>query len=818
MVMLSVGAWGRTPQNSAPSEAEATAVQGEADGERLHRFHSSRVVMGTKATITLYAQNGVEADRAFNASFDLLAKLEQAMSDYRPSSELNRLSDHAGRGPMRISPMLHGVLAQSLQIAEWTDGRFDPTLGRLTQVWRRTRDSKILPEPEAVRAAQSDRRWRGLELSEGSEDADEPTAELIEPGVRLDLGGIGKGYAAQQVVALLKARGTPRCLVAVGGDVAAGDAPPDRETGGDESQSSWLVNIQDGVGDDADDRPRAVALVNAAMSTSGDLEQFVEIRDERSGETKRYAHILDPETGLGLMHRVSATVIASESSGGGGVADALATALCVAGPDHAATLLSRFPGVEARVRQLTDEGDLEEFESRGFEGLFFTGQTPILAVEHPHVDGDPPHAHAPESIAWWRRARFGMFIHWGLYAIPAGVWNGREFTGAGEWLMEQAMIKPADYEPLAAQFNPRGFDANEWARLAKDAGMQYVVITTKHHDGFCLFDSAHTRYDVMDATPFRRDIMRELSNAVRGQGLTMGWYHSIMDWHHPDANAAHWARYAPVMRAQVRELLTNYGPIGVMWFDGEWVPEWTTEQGWALDRLCRELQPGVLVNNRVGKGRNGMQGLNVAGEHPGDFGTPEQEVPAAGLPGVDWESCMTMNDTWGFKTADTNWKSSTRLIHTLIETASKGGNFLLNVGPDAQGRIPEASVERLREMGAWLRVNGASIYGSSASPLAGINDWSGPPLPPCTLGEDGRTLYVHLLSRPTGDRVELPTASTKAMGAYRLGDPNRTPLGISVNPAGDIVLDLRSMPPDAWDRHATVIAVEFADRPEFSQK
>lgn len=373
---------------------------------------------------------------------------------------------------------------------------------------------------------------------------------------------------------------------------------------------------------------------------------------------------------------------------------------------------------------------------------------------------EAPPTENDERMSWWREDRFGLFIHWGLYAIPAGVWEGAPVNGAGEWIMDTAKIPPSEYEKLAPRFNPGRFDAAEWARIADDAGMKYVVITTKHHDGFCLFDSKHTDYDVMGASPLHRDIMKELSEAVRARGMRMGWYHSIMDWHHPDAKGEAFAAYEPVLRAQVEELLTNYGPIGVMWFDGEWIGEWTTDRGKSLYDLCRRLQPATIVNNRVGKGRQGMQGLTAEGDHPGDFGTPEQEVPETGLPGVDWESCMTMNDTWGFKTADGNWKSADTLIDTLVDIVSKGGNFLLNVGPTAEGLIPPESVERLAAMGRWMRVNGESIYGAGASPFTDLG-WGH-----CTTKPG--SLYLHIRGGETS--VELPGLMNEVTGAALLGD------------------------------------------------
>ena len=377
-------------------------------------------------------------------------------------------------------------------------------------------------------------------------------------------------------------------------------------------------------------------------------------------------------------------------------------------------------------------------------------------------------AEPDDRLAWWREARFGMFIHWGLYAIPAGVWNGQEVPGVGEWILHHGRIPPAEYETLAARFDPVDFDARAWARFAADAGMRYVVITTKHHDGFCLFDSAQTTFDVMEATPFRRDAMREIADACREAGLRVGWYHSILDWHHPDARGEAFPSYAAVMRRQVAELLTRYGPIDVMWFDGEWIDEWTHEEGVELYQLCRALRPGIIVNNRVGKGRQGMAGLTAGDrdDHPGDFGTPEQEVPTTGLPGVDWESCMTMNDTWGYKASDENWKSTETLIRTLVDVVSKGGNFLLNVGPDARGRIPQPSVERLMAMGAWLKVNGASIHGCGAGPFRKPLSWGR-----CTanLSSPG-TLYLHVFDWPEDGTLEVPGVLNEVVACGPLAD------------------------------------------------
>ena len=351
---------------------------------------------------------------------------------------------------------------------------------------------------------------------------------------------------------------------------------------------------------------------------------------------------------------------------------------------------------------------------------------------------------------WWRDATFGLFIHWGAYSVPAGMYKGKETKNIGEWIMHTENIPISEYEQFVRDFNPTKFDARAWVKTAKDAGIKYIVITSKHHDGFCLWDSKVTNYDIMEASPFKRDILRELTDACKDADIRMCFYHSIMDWHQPDAESKKeythqntpqpdWNRYRETyLKPQLTELVTKYNP-GVVWFDGEWIEEWTEPQGKDLYQFLRNLKPDLIVNNRVGKGRKGMSGMNAYEDAAGDFGTPEQEI-LEGTADSDWESCMTMNDTWGFKQNDTNWKSSATLIHNLIDIAAKGGNYLLNVGPTAEGLIPQASIERLADMGKWLKINGEAIYKTSS-----IKQYKEGDNLKFTTSTDGKTAYAIVL-------------------------------------------------------------------------
>lgn len=382
-------------------------------------------------------------------------------------------------------------------------------------------------------------------------------------------------------------------------------------------------------------------------------------------------------------------------------------------------------------------------------------------------------AEPEDRMEWWRDARFGMFIHWGLYAIPAGEWNGT--TNHAEWIRTTAQIPLEEYDKFLDEFNPVKFDADAWVKMAKDAGMKYIVITSKHHDGFGLFDSKTSDFDVM-ATPFKRDILKELSEACEKEGIKLCFYHSIMDWHHPDylprrewektrtVDGAEFPRYVDYMKAQLKELITNYGELGVLWFDGEWEETWTHADGVELYDYVRSLQPNIIINNRVDKGRQGMQGLTKEGDFAGDFGTPEQEIPATGLPGVDWESCMTMNDHWGYNKYDDNWKSSEDLIRKLVDIASKGGNFLLNIGPKADGTFPQESIERLATIGDWMDIYSESIYGTQASPIAQV-EWGR-----ITQKKvEGKTrIYLHIFNWPADGQLKLEGLKGRLSGVGML--------------------------------------------------
>jgi alpha-L-fucosidase len=379
-----------------------------------------------------------------------------------------------------------------------------------------------------------------------------------------------------------------------------------------------------------------------------------------------------------------------------------------------------------------------------------------------------------ERMKWWREARFGMFIHWGVYSVPAGMWNGQKVTASGaEWIMNRGRIPVADYQKFAGQFNPTNFNAQEWVQIAKAAGMKYIVITAKHHDGFAMYHSQASKFNIYDATPFKRDPLKELAAACQEAGIKLGFYYSqAQDWNNPGGSAAssksgqptvddknHWdvAQQGSmddyidrVAVPQVRELLTNYGSVAVLWWDTP--VGMNTERAEKLLPLLK-LQPHLVTNNRLDKNKS-----------TGDFQTPEQKIPATGLPGMDWETCMTLNRTWGYRSYDHDWKSTETLLRNLVDIASKGGNYLLNIGPNSLGEIPAPSIERLREIGTWMKMNEEAIYGTTASPFENLA-WGR-----CTkkVAPAGATLYLHVFDWPADGKLIVPGLKSPVTAARLL--------------------------------------------------
>lgn len=409
-----------------------------------------------------------------------------------------------------------------------------------------------------------------------------------------------------------------------------------------------------------------------------------------------------------------------------------------------------------------------------------------------------PHAHETAGqkdarMKWWREARFGMFIHWGLYAVPAGVWKGKPIDGIGEWIMNTAKIPVDEYAALAPQFDPVQFDADKWVAVAKAAGMKYIVMTAKHHDGFAMFHSADP-FNIFDATPFKRNPIAEMAAACKKAGIKFGVYYSqAQDWHHAGGAAygGHWdpkqdgdlhAYVRDVAAPQLQELM-KFKPA-VLWWDTA-VPMSKED----IDRLTAPLPASIIMNNRLG---NGILG---------DTETPEQTIPATGFPGRDWETCMTINDTWGYKSTDHNFKSTETLLTNLIDIASKGGNYLLNVGPDAQGVIPGPEVDRLAEIGAWLKRNGRSIYGTSASPYRRL-----PFKGRATV--KGNSLFLHVFEAPAGhltlSGLATPVKSVEVVDGGRK---------IGFKQDGDRTLELDGTVPMRADGLPTVLEVKLAARP-----
>ena len=419
-------------------------------------------------------------------------------------------------------------------------------------------------------------------------------------------------------------------------------------------------------------------------------------------------------------------------------------------------------------------------------------------------------------MAWWREAEFGMFIHWGVYSVPAGNYHDKPVAGIGEWIMNRGKIPCAEYQAFAKEFNPVKFNAEEWVRIAKTACMKYMVITSKHHDGFAMFGSKARKWNICDASPYGRDPLQDLAAACRKEGIKLGFYYSqAQDWNHGGSAAG--GKWDPAQEhsmddyidkiavPQVKEIRSNYGEFpAVLWWDTP--RDMNPERAEKLYRVAKELKPSIIMNNRLGGG------------FKGDTETPEQRIPAQGYPGRDWETCMTMNGTWGYKRDDNNWTSTETLIRNLCDIASKGGNYLLNVGPTSDGLIPQPSVERLAEVGRWMKVNGEAIYGTGPTPFgaeAGSlsqteKDRSGKPvLKPawvwrCTT-KPGK-LYLHLFQWPAG-QLEVPGLKSEVSKAYRLADPSRKPLKVTSTDRGFIV----ALPENAPDPIASLVVLEIKD-------
>jgi alpha-L-fucosidase len=399
---------------------------------------------------------------------------------------------------------------------------------------------------------------------------------------------------------------------------------------------------------------------------------------------------------------------------------------------------------------------------------------------------------APEIISkrleWWSEARFGMFIHWGLYAQNGCFYKGKD--GRSEHMMRNLKIPIKEYEQIAHEFNPVKFDAEEWVQVAQSAGMKYIVLTSKHHDGFAMFNSPSNEYNIIKQTSWKKDPIKELTEACEKYGMKFGVYYSLgRDWHHPNCNSVDGWRsnvwdfpeeekkdfsiyFNEKVKPQITELISQYHPA-IIWFD---TPELITKaQSIELLALIRQLDPDCIVNQRVGN-------------QLGDYAVREQKIPDKGEP-QPWETCMTLNEAWGYHKNDENWKSTDSLIHSLLDIVSKGGNFLLNVGPTGEGLIPEPSVDRLKEVGKWLEINGEAVYGTTSSPL-GEFAWGR-----CTkrVEKGNTTLYLFVFNRKEHKELSIPNLKNKVIECHLLASGKK----VKIIPSnGGLIITLPSKNPE----------------------
>jgi len=397
---------------------------------------------------------------------------------------------------------------------------------------------------------------------------------------------------------------------------------------------------------------------------------------------------------------------------------------------------------------------------------------------------------APDST-WFRDAKFGIFIHWGLYSELGNEWKGQSYYGSGEWIMNRAKIPATEYAQIAGRFNPTNFNAQEWARFVKESGARYLVVTAKHHEGFTMFGSKASPFNIVEATPYHHDPMKDLAVACRTEGVQFGFYYSqFLDWHEPNGGGNTWdfpqstknykTYYAQKSIPQIKELLSNYGRLGLIWFDmpGGLNRDETLK---FMDEV-RQLQPDCLISSRVGNGLGDFRDLG------------DSELPPHVIDGT-WEALFTHNDSWGFVKNDFDFKSPREILHLLASTSSRGGNLILNVGPDGTGRIPETSQRFLHEVGKWLAINGESIYGTTHSPI--------PDQPWGLMALKTNRLFLHVFARPNDGILFVPGFSASAKCARFLADDEP----LKTEQHGD---DLKIfLPEELPDLRDTVVAVDF---------